>query len=426
MRAFLLHARSSTTKIGALPLAALGLVILFNRTTFWIGIWPETGAAVTVSAFFMGLFAAGLSAWTAARIDAHGLRERDASANVRPFVLEANRFTAALLWLLVAYLVVVAAALWATSAESFPAGFSFYVGYVMLGLILIILAAGWGWFIGRVLDPVIAAFSATLSWFVFASIFGNATDMAPISGPPWTAIEPDVLVWRLWAVMAFVLAVCALPRRSAPRRARVQRTAAALIILVVVAVIHAIAPVLTPRPPVASPICVQGELQYCLWPEHEKYVPMIWDVDARVAELPLKLELPARMVDYSLSGSLRWVEGTGVEMAGDFPPEFDISEGSRWALARGVASAITSEVFSDCRTSQVIDDPEFRSDKLQAWLEARLAGGGDPDYTTNAPVELQVAWGEGYRVAADLTETEQATWAREIIASRQEQYCPAY
>jgi hypothetical protein len=125
---------------------------------------------------------------------------------------------------------------------------------------------------------------------------------------------------------------------------------------------------------------------------------------------------------YSLSGATRWVGDTEVELPGDFPPEFDISEGSRWALARGVAAAITANVFSECDAAAV-PDPELRWDQLQAWLESRLAGSGAPDYTTDAPAELQQAWSTGYRVAADLDEREQASWAAELIETRTELYC---
>jgi hypothetical protein len=164
-------------------------------------------------------------------------------------------------------------------------------------------------------------------------------------------------------------------------------------------------------------------MTYCLWPEHEKYVALVRAIDAEVAALPIELQLPDRVVDYALSGSRRWVDGIEVEQEGEFAAEFDISEGSRWALARGVATAITVEVFSDCRTPQGLNDPEHRWDQLQAWLEARLAGGGNPDYTTNTAQGMQPAWQMGRRVAAEMTDEKQAAWAAGVIGSRTRAYC---
>jgi hypothetical protein len=166
-------------------------------------------------------------------------------------------------------------------------------------------------------------------------------------------------------------------------------------------------------------------IEYCLWPEHAKYVPMIEAVDRRVAALPVQLPLPERLVDYGLSGSTRWVDRyTVIALEGSFAPEFDISEGSRWALARDVARAILNTVFTECEPNAQ-RDPEHRWDQLLGWLEWRLAGGGTPDYRTDAPTELQAAWSVGRRSAAGLSEQEQAAWVTTVIAEKKEQFCRA-
>lgn len=424
MKAYLLHVRSSLARYALLPLAALGLVILFGRNRFWIGIWPETGAAITATAFFMSLFCAGLAAWTAARADVHGLREQAASAAITPLKLEATRFAAELAWLLTGYLVVLLVAFTATASTSFPPGVLMFSAYAVLGLIWIVLSVAWGWLIGRLLNPVIAGLTAALAWFIFASTVGNSAGATPVSGPPWLELSTVTLVVRLIVVLLFVLAICALPSRAAgPQRYR-QRSALTVGALLVVTATLLMTTAQTPRSPTASPVCLRGEIEYCLWPEHEKYLRLVADVDARVADLPLELRLPERIVDYSLSGLSQSGGESAVLAAGDFTPEVDISEGSPWALARGVAAAITGEILAAC-DPLAPNDPEYRWDQLQAWLDWRLVGGGSPDYTTSAPNELEAAWDAGHRAAATLSDAEQADWAAELIATGMDRYCRA-
>jgi hypothetical protein len=424
VRPYWLHVRSSVGRFTFLPAVVLGLMVLFYRNRYWIGIWPETGAAVAVSAFFMSLLGAGVSAWAAARIDVQGLREQSDTAVVHPTLVEGHRFAGNLSWLLAAYAVVVAVSYGVTAARSFPPGVWFFVGYVALGVILIVLSAAWGWMAGRLLSPVVAGLCSALSWFIFVSTVGQTADAAPVSGPPWLDLQVPVLVVRLAAVLAFALVVCAVPAGAAvSRERRVRGLGAAVAGLVIVTLTHLGTAVLAPRAPVASPTCVRGEIEYCLWPEHEKYVPLVKDVDAEVADLPLTLELPDRIVDYSLSGAVQGVFGDAELLSSSgFPPEFDVSEGSRWALARGVAAAITGSVFSGCDPRAPFD-PELRSDQLQAWLEWRLAGGGVPDYTTDAPADLQRAWAAGHRAAAGLDEAQQSAWAADLITVTTERYC---
>lgn len=57
-----LHLRCSTGRYGFLPLSLLGVAILFGRSRYWLGIWPETGAAAQLSGYFLSVLAAGLAA----------------------------------------------------------------------------------------------------------------------------------------------------------------------------------------------------------------------------------------------------------------------------------------------------------------------------------------------------------------------------
>lgn len=411
MRIALLHLRTSLARWAVLPLALLGLLMLFQRSTFWVGIWPEAGAAVASAAFFLSLFSAGLSAWASARTDVYRMREQTAAAVRRPGLLELLRFAANLFWLLLAYAAVVATASLVSASGGAP-GVGFYIGYTLLGLFLVVMAAAWGWMFGRLMSPSFAAATAFFSWFLFASLVGPVVDANPVSGPPWISVDIGAIAVRLTVLAAFCLAVCLAPSRDADRAWGVAAIGVMLTALVATLLSTS---VLGARAPVAAPLCLDRTITYCLWPEHQKYVPLVDAVDAQVAALPLDLRLPEKIVDYSLSGSRAWgADGIERELEGTFDPEFDISEGSRWALARGVAVAITSEVFAACELGAPVD-PELGQDQLLAWLEYRLAGGGSPDYTTNAPDRLQEAWESARTAARDLDDSQQGAWASEVI-----------
>ncbi|MDI6098350.1 hypothetical protein QLQ12_07010 [Actinoplanes sp. NEAU-A12] len=423
MTAFLLHLRSSVARWALVPLTVLGVAVVFGGTRFWVGIWPETGAAAQVSASFLSIFAAGVTAWIAATVEVRGMREQAAAAALRPLTVELTRFAAALTWLLAPYLLVSAAAFTYTAVSISAPGIRSFVAYIMLGVVLMVFATAWGWLAGRLFPPLIAALCAALSWFLLASVLGDSTGAAPLSGPPWLEVPFPAVGLRLVAVLVFAVAVCGIGWRAG-RPGRFERQiAGALAALLGVAVVHVATTVPDRRTPVAQPLCVQGTIEYCLWPEHAKYRSMVAEVDAQVAALPVTLPLPRRIVDYRLSGSTRWVDDIEMDIPGDFDPEFDISEESRWALARAVGRAITQKVFDGC--DPAVEDPQERWEQLSAWLEWRLAGGGTPDYRTNAADDTQAAWATGRRIAAERSEQDQSVWVTNLIAEKKADYCRA-
>ncbi|WP_328474915.1 hypothetical protein OHA21_16490 [Actinoplanes sp. NBC_00393] len=424
MNALWLHLRFSVARWTVAPLAVLGMAVLFGRNRYWIGIWPEAGAAAQVSAFFVALFAAGTAAWIAATVTVRGLQEQAATAAIRPSIIELTRFAATLIWLLVPYLAVAVTAAVCTAASVSAPGTGAFLRYTMLGILLIVLAAAWGWFVGHLLAPLVGSVCAMLSWFIGATLLGDVADATVVSGPPWLTVESGPLAIRLAAVLLFAAAVCAIPWRPGSWMRFGRGVAVSVVALGAVVAAHMATTALGPRRPAANPLCVQGTIEYCLWPEHAKYVPLVRSADERLAALPVRLALPRRVVDYSMSGSTRWVDGMEIEVAGVHDAEFDISEGSRWALARGLATAIANTVFAGCSVD-ARPDPEHRWDRLRAWLESRLAGGGEPDYRTNAPYEFQDAWSAGRRMAADPSQQRQAAWVSMLIAEVVASHCHA-
>lgn len=423
MKALLLHVRISPARYAAPPLTVAGLLILLNRDRYWVGIWPETGAAITIAAFFLSFLVAGLSAWATARAASSGLREQASTAVPGRRRVEAARFASHVGWSLIPYAAVAAVAALLTSRATDAPGLTVFAEYLVIGGLLLLAACAWGWLVGGLLDPVIAILASALSWFLVVSIFGDLTDAAPVSGPPWVAVEAEALALRTAALLLLAFAVCSLPIRDGRSSSRSPALLGIAATLALVSVAYLITPVLTPRPAVASPTCVSGTIRYCLWPEHEKYLPLIASVDGEIANIPVDIALPDTIVDYALSGSRRYIDGIETELPGDFAPEFDISEGSRWALARGVATAITVETLQACDSPAAFEDPEYRWEQLRAWFETRLAGGGTPDYTTNAPGDIQSAWAAGRAAADSMDDGQQATWAKNLIDGYRADYC---
>ena len=419
MRAVTLHLRTTPARWAVLPLAALGLAILFGRSRYWIGIWPEAGAAAQITGYFLSLFAAGVSAWIAAQVTVRGMREQLAAAARRSIGVETGRLAAAAAWIVMAYLVVAVAA-FAATARTFPPGVGAFFSYLLLGLVPVLASTAWGWLVGRLLAPMLAAVCALMGWFVLTSLLGQFAQSLRISGPPWLALDLTTILLRLAAVIVLAAGVCVIPLTYRGRT--VVRGLAGPLGVALVVVVHVNTTLVTYRQPASDPLCVQGAIEYCLWPEHEKYIPLVKAADARVAALPADLPLPPRVVDYALSGSTVYVDLThSIERQGDFPHEFDISEGSRWGLARGIATAISREIFKSCAV-QAKPDPERRRDQIFAWLEWRIAGGGSPDYTTDAPGEMQDAWTVG-RQTATRSEPEQAEWVNRTISEVKTLHC---
>jgi hypothetical protein len=426
MSALWLQMRSTPARWAVVPLTAAAVAFLFGRDRFWIGIWPESGAAAQVSAFFLSIFAAGVTAFIASSVEVRGLVDQERSAAIRPLLIELHRFGAAFIWLFLPYVAVGAVAFVVTATRDFPPGVAGFFSYLLLGVVVMVFGAASGWLVGRLLPPLIAAVCAALGWFILLSVVGDSSGATPVSGPPWYEVRLGVVALRLAAVALLALVVCALPSKADERNNRfAYRLVASVIALGLAVIVHSSTTVRVHRAPVAKPLCVQATIQYCLWPEHVKYVPLIKTVDAQVAALPGHLPLPARVVDYALSGRIKWInEYDAIDLPGDFPPEFEISDGSRWGLARGVASAIVSSVFADC-SPDAPEDPQQRRDELLAWIEWRLAGGGTPDYRTDAPQALQAAWAVGRNVAAHGSEQEQTAWLTELTSTVKKNYCRA-
>ncbi len=99
---------------------ALDLLVLFGRSRYWIGVWPEASVAVQVVTLFLGPVLSGVSAWQAGRSSRAGMPETVLAA-ARPFWrTEAARLAATLTLGFLAYLVGCLTAVAVSTGEAGP------------------------------------------------------------------------------------------------------------------------------------------------------------------------------------------------------------------------------------------------------------------------------------------------------------------
>ena len=143
MRAFWLQLRNSPIRWAVPALVALDLAALFLRNRYWIGVWPEAGAAAQVPTYLLGPVVAGTAAWSAAAPVRYGLAEQLTAARVHRAIAEAHRLGATVVLRITPYLVGQAVA-FALTARTFPPGLSLWAGYFAHGAFVTLLTVALG------------------------------------------------------------------------------------------------------------------------------------------------------------------------------------------------------------------------------------------------------------------------------------------
>ncbi|MFV2022927.1 hypothetical protein [Micromonospora sp. LOL_023] len=355
-------------------LIAIDLAVLFLRNRHWIGVWPETGAAALVPAYLLGVVGAGAAAWTASAPTLHRVTEQLAAAYIHPARLEANRLGATILVLLIPYLIGQVVA-FVVTAQTFPPGVHLWLGYALLGIFVILTSVALGWTCGKLLGPVFAALTAAMG-FLFLTALLDRFGFVVVSGRPEVAVDPGPLALRLASVMVLLLAMLWLPTSHALRRQRTLLLVPAVLPLIVVLV--ATSTVTDREQPGDNVVCVVGSTTLCIWPEHEKHLPRLRDLSARIDLLPQNFVRPPRINEVGIEKS--WFRGPdgkwhlGYETG---PPIFNIIEGSPWSYSGDIGTAISAATFGiqdfdTCDWTGLSSSDEKRLLAVDAWLEAYL------------------------------------------------------
>lgn len=422
-----LHLRNSPIRWALPVLVVVDLAVLFLRNRYWIGVWPETGAAAQVPAYLLGIVGAGAAAWSAGAPQRHGLEEQLRAARVQPMVSEAHRLHATVIILLIPYLIGQTVA-FAVTARTFPPGVHLWLGYLLLGLFAILLSVALGWACGHLFGPVFAALVAALG-FLFLTALLDRVGFVVVSGRPEVAVDPMPLALRLGSVVALLLVLLWLSAAGVSGQARRRAWVLVPAILPLVVVMFSTNAVADRKQPGNKVTCVRGSTVLCIWPEQEKYLPQLRALSARIDLLPDAFVRPPRINEVGLLKT-RYIGPDGKEYLGyeGGPPIFQILEGSPWSYAGDIGTAVTASTFGfqdfqACDWQKITSSDEPRLWAVGAWLEAFLAGEDSPDYHTNAPTQMQQAWAKGRAIAGNRSRVDQLRWAEGEVNDLRGRYC---
>jgi hypothetical protein len=428
VRAFLLHLRNSPIRWAVPPLMVLDLAVLFLRSHYWIGVWPDAGAAAQVPAYLLGPLLAGAAAWSASAPQRHRLVEQSRAAHVRSAFSDGYRLGATTVWLVLPYLVGQATAVVVTARHSVP-GIALWFGYFALGLFVTLLTVALGWTIGKCFSSIFAALTATLGCLLLLGAMDRRLGSIVVSGNPEVTVSASAIVLRLVLIVAFLVAILWLPSAGAIETGKRRFIAPVLVLLPLVAVMMGLPVVVNRQPPGRNVLCVHGAIELCIWPEHQKYQPMLQAIDTRVAALPAVFTRPSRMNEFGIENN-SMVSQNGHQVYVDDPgatPTFHVIEGSTWSSAGEVSNAIMSATFEytnpACGWDTQTDADAATLSTISAWLETYLAGGGQPDYHTDAPEAMQKAWAVGRTLANDQPLADQFTWAGKEVTELHGRHC---
>ncbi|MFE7408930.1 DUF7224 domain-containing protein [Streptomyces laurentii] len=408
----------------ALPvLIAVDLVVLFGRSRYWIGVWPEASAAAQVVTLFLGPALAAVSAWQAGRSSRAGLPEFLLGAARPAWRIEAVRLAATLTLGLLAYGLGCLVAAAVSVCEAGP-GF-LWPSYVLLGAATLVVFAAVGHLAGRwwpspAFTPVICALGC------FVALLGLPVRFNVLSGHPDTRLGLFPLALRLLLALALaVLAVTAPPRlreadrdlppREPPWRIRGVFLGSVLTVLLTLGAALPAGELGTPRPASAvTPLCARADgraPEVCVWPEHRRYLP--------------ELTAMARRLDDATrtwNGTPDVYREAGLRPARLGDRGFWITEGH----ARTAAVAMAQQVFTDAVGRCAPPRKERRAlqavDSIHLWLEYRATGQdpaaadrGADDGTTPAGLAATRAArmdpaGQRAWVAAERGRIDEETW----------------
>ncbi|MFE3688060.1 ABC transporter permease [Streptomyces sp. NPDC059095] len=352
---------------------AVDLVVLFGRSRYWMGVWPEASVAAQVVTMFLGPVLAGVSAWQAGRSSRSGMPEFLLGAARPSWRIEAVRLAATLTLGFLAYGI---GCLTAAAVSFGDAGPGFlWPSYLLLGAAALIIYASVGHLAGRWwpsagFTPIVCALGSLIALLVLPLKFDV------LAGPPDTYVRPQTVAVRvLCAVALAVLAVTApplkgraVPRRKTPLHLRGVAAGAAACSLVLMALAAPKDGQLTVARPssAVTPLCdraSQDAPRVCVWPEHRKYLPDLTRMAQRLGQTGQPgMKAPDAFYEFGLRRTKLGDRG------------LDITEGHTRTAAIAMAHQVFTESFGQCRPPHHEKRAWQAIDNLHLWLEYRSMG----------------------------------------------------
>ncbi|MEU8619759.1 ABC transporter permease [Streptomyces sp. NPDC048623] len=351
------------------------LAVLFGRSQYWIGVWPEASVAAQIVTLFLGPVLAGVSAWQAGRSSRSGMPEFLLAAARPGWRIEAARLAATLTLGFLAYGI---GCLTAAAVSLKDAGPGFlWPSYLLLGAATLTIFASVGHLAGRWwpspgFTPVVCALGC------FISMLGLPFKFNVLAGPPDTHVSlPPLAVRLLLALALATLAVTAPPRTSKadrqmprwelPRHTSVVAVGSVLCCLLALAFAPFAGELRVERSASATePLCDRADEsapRVCVWPEHRKYLPELTDMAQRL-DRPTQpwVKAPSEFYEVGLRRGRLGDRG------------FDIAEGH----VRTAAIAMADQVFTTSLGRCVPPLKERRAwqaiDNIHMWLEYQAMG----------------------------------------------------
>ncbi|MFJ3306231.1 ABC transporter permease [Streptomyces sp. NPDC086549] len=384
MRILLMELRRSPLRWWFPVLVALDVAVLFGRSQWWIGVWPQASAAAQIPSFYLGPFLAAYAAWAAGRIQRLGFEDQH-TAGTRPrWQVEGTQIAAVAVYGAAAYVVGAAVAAAVSYRDAGP-GF-LWPSYLLLGAALIVLCIAVGhlagrWFPSAFAAPVISG----LACFVVVTMNGGPVQagLFVLSGAPAVEVTPQSLAIR-WALALSAVAVAVLTPRTLPGytgergkvSARLPAIGCSVLVVACLAGVVTAGPVQTARANPSTPLCTRTEPKICVWPEERMYLPRLEAMARRVSELPPFIKTPSVFYEEGLRGS----KGQDTD--------FTIFEGSMWEVADSMSIAITrtsTPRFCEATDSKADDRRMMAYFELDSWLTARVSGAGRPSDIHGGP-----------------------------------------
>lgn len=423
MRTFRLHVRTSPARLIAPLFLAIALVILLRRQTYWVGLFPETGAAAQVPVYFLSIFTAGLSAWVAGAVVRQNMTEQTGAGSVSMWRAESYRYIVLVLGILAPYLIIQVGAAVVTLRYG-PPGWELWLGYVAMGAVALVLAVAVGWSVGKWIGSVFGPIVAILLWFAVVNLLapqGSAVHV--LSGDVW--VQPNGMTLLARAGAALLLSLVAIGVRTSWRRLPTAGAAAATAAALFVAggAVFGGSGV-QDRPLPEKPLCFRDQTTICVWPEEEKYRSMIESFYGPLRALPKQFILPARVNSYglerlSIPEQYRFEGGPTYQLTGGF----QVNAGNRWSIGQGLATEIVQTTFKGCNIEAMYKDMDQTYTLLGRWIELTLGGAKTPPYRTFGVSGVQQnAWRQ-VRVIVDSSTENQYAWVRQLILRFKAKYC---
>ncbi|MEV0484163.1 hypothetical protein AB0I69_26575 [Streptomyces sp. NPDC050508] len=384
MRILLMELRRSPLRWWFPVLVALDVAVLFGRSQWWIGVWPQASAAAQIPAFYLGPFLAAYAAWASGRIHRLGFEDQH-TAGTRPrWQVEGTHIAAVAVYGGGAYIVGAAVAATVSYRDAGP-GF-LWPSYLLLGAALIVLCIAVGhiagrWFPSAFATPVISG----LACFVVVTMNGGPSKagLFVLSGAPAVEVTSERLAIR-WALALAAVAVAVLTPRSLPGYtgargkliARLPTVGSSALAVACLAGVITAGPVQTARANPSAPTCTRTVPKICVWPEERMYIPQLDAMAKRVSGLPPAIKSP----------SVFYEEGLRGHKAQD--TDFSIFEGSMWEVADSMSIAISrasTPAFCQAANSSAEDRRLMAYFELDSWLAARISGAGQPSDIHGGP-----------------------------------------